>query len=63
MSFKTFAQPFKGLYRHRSIDYPQHKQELINGDLGFVFSEVEMDRVSEDMKFALFLKFLYNVPH
>lgn len=41
---------------------PLRKPELINGDLGFVFSDVEMDRVAEDLKFVLVLKFLSTRP-
>lgn len=35
---------------------------MINGDLGFVFSEVEMARATEELKFALVLKFCSKRP-
>lgn len=41
---------------------PMRKLEFIIGDLGFVFSNVEMERVVEDLKFELMLKFLSKVP-
>lgn len=41
---------------------PLRKPKPINGDLGFVFSDVEMDRVAEDLKFTLILKFLSSRP-
>lgn len=41
---------------------PLRKPEFINGDLGVVFSNAKIDRVLEDSKFALVLKFLSKRP-
>lgn len=34
------------------------KPEMVDGGLGFVFTDAEMDRVVEELKFAWVLKFL-----
>lgn len=44
------------------ISFTLRKPENINGELGFVFSDIEMDRAAKDLKFALVLKFLLTRP-
>lgn len=42
--------------------FPMRKPEFINRELGFGFSNVEMERVVEDLKFELMMKFLSKRP-
>ncbi|CAI9786686.1 unnamed protein product [Fraxinus pennsylvanica] len=39
------------------------RPELIEGELGFIFTDVEVKRLAEDFKFALILKFLSFRPN
>lgn len=41
---------------------PNRKPEFLIGDLGFIFSEVELECTSKGLKFALILKFLSRRP-
>ncbi|XP_035546552.1 uncharacterized protein LOC118348611 [Juglans regia] len=59
---RTFAEVLQ-----RPIPPPKFKlsvrhPEVINGELGFIFSDLEMEKAAEDLKFALVLKFLSSRP-
>ncbi|KAK3188863.1 hypothetical protein Dsin_028424 [Dipteronia sinensis] len=59
---KSFAQALQRPIPSSKYRIPLRRPELINGDLGFVFSDVEMERAAEDLKYALVLKFLSSRP-
>lgn len=47
---RSFAQALQRPLPSVKFKLPLRKPELINGDLGFVFSDIEMDRAAEDLK-------------
>lgn len=55
---KTFAQALCHQLPQSKYKLPLRKPKIINGELYFVFSDLEMDRTAEDLKHALVLKFL-----
>ncbi|KAI9185127.1 hypothetical protein LWI28_004452 [Acer negundo] len=59
---KSFAQALQRPILSSKYKISLRGPELINGDLGFVFSDVEMERATEDLKHALMLKFLTSRP-
>ncbi|KAI9176278.1 hypothetical protein LWI28_000684 [Acer negundo] len=59
---KFFAQGLQRPIPSSKYRIPLRRQELINGDLGFVFSDVEMERAVEDLKHTLVLKLLSSRP-
>ncbi|KAK3184522.1 hypothetical protein Dsin_031808 [Dipteronia sinensis] len=59
---KSFAQALQRPIPSSKYRIPLRRPELINGDLGFVFSDAEMERAAEDLKYALVLKFLSSRP-
>lgn len=47
---------------HLNYKVPPRRPKMINGDLGINFFEAEMEKVVEDLKFALVLKFIVRRP-
>lgn len=58
----SLAQALSRPLPHPKYKLPLRKPVLINGELGFVFSDMEMGRAAEDLKYALVLRFLSRRP-
>ncbi|XP_042958005.1 uncharacterized protein LOC122293494 [Carya illinoinensis] len=59
---RSFAQALQRPIPTAKFRIPLRKPELISGELGFVFSEVEISRVAKELKYALVLKFFSKRP-
>lgn len=59
---RSFIQALQRPLSVAKFRFPSRKPEMIDGDLGFVFTDAEIDRVADDLKFVLVLKFLSARP-
>lgn len=58
----SFAQALQQPIPQPKFYVTHRKPELISEELGFTFSDVEVESAAEDLKYALFLKFLSCRP-
>lgn len=59
---KSFAEALKWPLPQAKCRLSIHKPELVNGELGFVFSDAKMECATKELKFALVLKFIALHP-
>lgn len=59
---KTFVQALQRPLPPPKFILALWKPKNIKGELGFVFSDAEVERVAEDLKFALVMKFFSRRP-
>ncbi|KAK0595455.1 hypothetical protein LWI29_006801 [Acer saccharum] len=59
---KSYAQAVDKKVETHAYKFPMRYPVDINGELGFIFSEMKMVKVEEDFRFALVMKFMRFRP-